>query len=200
MTSGRESGNLLACLPTPSITHLYRLGSLRSLSCDNPACQQRTFVERLPGVVSSFARRTERLAEAQRQIGLALGGEAGARSAMRQAMPVSADTLLRLVNHSKLSTPATPKVLGVDDWAWKKGQTYGTILVDLEQRCVVDPLADRSADTLAAWLQAHPGVEIISRDRGGSYAEGARRGAPTAVQMADRCICWPICATRWNVC
>jgi transposase len=120
--------------------------NVRCFFCDNLACQQRTFGARLPGV----ARRTERLAEAQRQIGLALGGEAGARRATRQAMPVSADTLLRLASHSKLTPTTPPKVWGVDDWAWKKGQTYGTILVDLEQHRGVDLLSDRSADTLAA--------------------------------------------------
>ena len=144
--------------------------NVRRFFCDNPACQQQTFVERLPGVVSRRARRTERLAEAQRQIGLALGGEAGARAARRQAMPISADTLLRMTGDTALVPVATPKVLGVDDWAWKKGRTYGTILVDLEQHCVVDLLTDRSAETLSKWLEAHPGVEIISRDRGGSYA------------------------------
>ena len=160
--------------------------NVRRFFCDNARCQQRTFGERLPGVATSYARRTARLAEVQRQIGLAEGGEAGARSAMRQAMPISADTLLRLANHSQLATAATPRVLGVDDWAWKKGRTYGTILVDLEEHRVVDLLPDRLADTLATWLLAHPGIQIISRDRGGSYAEAARRGAPTAVQVADR--------------
>jgi hypothetical protein len=102
-------------------------------------------------------------------------------------MPVSDDTILRAVKRVSLDIGAAPlRGIGVDDWAWKKGQTYGTILVDLERRGVVDLLPVRSAESLAAWLAHHPEIEFISRDRHGLYADGSRRGAPQAQQVADR--------------
>jgi transposase len=101
-------------------------------------------------------------------------------------MPTSADTVLRLVRALPLPASETPRAVGVDDWALKKGQTYGTILVDLETRRVADLLPDRTAPTLAAWLQARGSVEVIARDRSSEYARGATLGAPDAVQVADR--------------
>ena len=105
----------------------------------------------------------------------------------RLGMPVSDDTILRAVKRVNLDNGTVPlRVIGVDDWAWKKGQTYGTILVNLERSRVVDLLPERSAESLATWLASHPEIEFIGRDRHGLYADGARRGAPQAQQVADR--------------
>lgn len=159
---------------------------VRRFWCMNTICSRKTFVERLPELLPVYARRTKRLTATLQQVGFALGGEGGARIARVLSIFTSPDTILRIIRGTHLEPASTPRVLGMDDWALRKGQNYGTILVDLEEHQPVDLLPSRDAEPVAAWLEAHPGVEIITRDRGETYIEGASKGAPDAIQIADR--------------
>jgi transposase len=171
----------------PSLGRCVRLEIVvRRFYCAERTCARRTFAERLPGLLDVHARRTRRLAAAQCAVAIEVGAEAGARLAAQLAMPVSADSLLRLIRRAPLPIRQTPEVLGVDDWALRRGTTYGTILVDLEARHVVDLLADRTAATLDAWLRRHPDVQVIARDRSTEYTRAATDAAPHAIQVADR--------------
>jgi transposase len=160
--------------------------TVRRFVCPQSDCPRRIFAERLPGFAAPWARTTDRLRQTQTAIGSSLGGEAGARLAARTAIPTSPDTLLRRVKRRQNEPAQPPRVVGIDDWAWRKGQRYGTIIVDLERRDVLDLLPDRDTDTVAGWLKAHPGVEVISRDRSAAYVQAATAGASQAAQVADR--------------
>jgi transposase len=160
---------------------------VRRFRCRNRTCGRKIFAEAAPEVARSHARWTTRVGEIIRLIGYTAGGLPGSRILDRLAIPISDDTVTRFVKISGDGSGSGPvRHLGVDDWAWRKGQTYGTILVDLDKRKVVDLLPDRSVEGLQAWLEKHPGVEVITRDRCGIYAEAAEQGAANAVQVADR--------------
>ena len=155
--------------------------------CKNEDCSRKIFTERFGEKLKPYARRTLRLTDHLTQIGYALGGNAGSKLASFLGMPVGRSTMLRVIyNCADDVEVATPRVLGIDDWAFRKGCSYGTILVDLEKRKPIDLLPNREVETVKKWLEAHPGIEIISRDRARCYSQAAELGAPQAIQVADR--------------
>src|SRR3954468_13406287 len=162
--------------------------TVRRFRCRNSSCPRKIFCERLPRVARVYGRQTDRASEIVRLVGYVAGGLPGQRLLEGLSIWTSDDTVLRRVRQEPVEEVAMLPVhnLGVDDWAWRKGQEYGTILVNLDAHRVVDLLPDRAADSFSEWLRQHPEIVTVSRDRCGIYAEGAALGAPQSQQVADR--------------
>lgn len=182
-------------LPLSQWSTVLRVQLVR-FRCNYTNCDQKTFVEPLASCAQRYSRRTQRVRQLLTHIGFELGGQAGKRIATHYQIPTSRSTILRLIRGNPLFRSETIKVLGVDDWAMCRGERYGTILVDLERRRVVDLLPNTEAATFASWLRTQPQIQVVSRDRSLTYAEGAQQGAPQALQIADR---WHLFKTLWDI-
>jgi transposase len=172
----------------PMADHTVQLHlTLRRFRCLNSPCPRKTFVESLGPLARKHAQRTQRFTSATTALGMALGGESGQRTASKLHLPTSADTLLRMIRQVQIMAEGKPfRIIGIDDWAFKRSASYGTLIVDLEQHRPIEMLSDRTAETVAAWLQQHPGIEFVTRDRSTEYIRGIALGAPQAQQVADR--------------
>ncbi len=186
--SARIHGNYqrtVADLPCAGRNVILAL-TVRKFVCSTPICPRKIFTERLPGLVQSYARMTPRLIALVQALGLVAGGQMGTRLADRSGIATTPSTLLHHLMQLPPPVARAVRVLGVDDWSWKKRHRYGTLLVDLERHKIVEVLANRESATLEQWLRGHPEVEIVSRDRGKDYARAVTRAAPQALQVVDR--------------
>lgn len=154
--------------------------------CRTPSCSQRIFTERLPQTLLPHARETQRRAATVEALAFALGGKPTQRVAQAIGLPIDDASVIRRLRRARVNTPSSVTVVGIDDFAFKKGNRYGSILVDLQERRPLDLLPDRLANTVAAWMRQHPEIEVVSRDRSSPYRTAIDAGAPQAVQVADR--------------
>jgi len=159
---------------------------VRKFRCDTTDCPRRIFAERLTPFIEPWARMTTRLSQTIEAIGLATSGELGSRFAPRLGIVTSPTTILRRTMSLPTQRSEAVSQLGIDDWSFRRGRRFGTILVNLATHKIIDLLPDRETGTAQAWMQAHPEIEVVSRDRGEEYAVAARKGAPQARQVADR--------------
>ena len=151
---------------------------VRRFFCQESTCVRKIFAERFPSLTLPRVKFTLRLQEALREMGFELGGEAGARLGKKLSYPGSPDTILRLVKRTELPVASSPRVVGLDDWSWKRRLRYGTLICDLESHTPIDVLPDRSVETVSDWFETHPSVEVVSRDRSSEYAAVQMEGEP----------------------